>query len=272
MNSLKPRSDIIPKKHLGQHFLIDPQTRNRIIDACQLQPTDIILEIGPGLGVLTEQIASRVSQVYAIEKDAQMCKELDQKFPNGNVTVIHQDILKYDLTQLPPNTKVIGNLPYYITSPIIEKVLTHQPQFTEIFLTVQFEFGQRLAAKLNTRDYSALTCFAQYYADIKMLFKISKTCFSPAPKVESCFVHLHPRAPITPAKNPEFLFRLIRQAFQQRRKKLVNALTSLLDKETVKQILTQAKIDGELRPENISLENYVKLANLINIRKEKYEE
>ena len=260
MTAWRPHSDIVPKKHLGQHFLHDPHVRDRIIEACHFQPSDIVLEIGPGLGVLTEQIARRVQHLYTVEKDAELCRALDQKFQN----IIHNDILKYNLGPLPPNIKIIGNLPYYISSPIIEKVLTHHPRPADIFFTVQLEFGQRINAKINTRDYSALTGFVQYYADAKMLFKISKACFSPAPKVESCFVHLKPRGPRHKANNPDLLFRVIRQTFQQRRKKLANALTSLVEKDKAMEILDKAKIDGELRPENISLENYVQLTNVMD--------
>jgi 16S rRNA (adenine1518-N6/adenine1519-N6)-dimethyltransferase len=263
MKPLRSHPGIVPKKHLGQNFLHDPHTRNRIIESCGLSPNDTIVEIGPGLGVLTQEIAPRVKHLYAIEKDAQLSKELEQKFANQNVTVIRGDILKHDLGSLPHPIKIIGNLPYYISSPIIEKVLTAQPQPTDIFITVQLEFGQRLVAKVNTRDYSALSCFAQYHADVKILFKISKACFTPIPKVESCFIHLKPRPPLAQSQDTELLFQLVRHAFQQRRKKLENALTSLIDKEALKKILVQAKIDGQLRPENISLDSYVNLANVV---------
>ena len=260
MNFSRP-SSVIPKKHLGQHFLTDPNIKSRIIEACNLKPDDVILEIGSGLGILTREIVSRVAHVYAVEKDPQLCQEL-QNSQTPNLTIIHNDILKYDLTALPANTKVIGNLPYYISSPIIEKFLTHHPRFTDLFFTVQLEFGQRLNAKLNTKDYSALTGFAQYYADTKMLFKIGKSAFSPAPKVFSCFMHLKPREPITKAQDSDLLFKIIHLAFQQRRKKILNALTSLWDKETVKTVLKQTEINQELRPENIALNNYVNLANV----------
>lgn len=253
------RRDIFPKKHLGQHFLADPNVRSRIIESCDLKPDDIVLEIGPGQGVLTREIASRVKQVYAVEKDTQLCKKLHNL--SDNLTIIPGDILKFDLNSLPAGIKVIGNLPYYISSPIIEQVLAHRPLFTDIFFTVQLEFGQRLVAKPNSKDYSALSCFAQYQADAKILFKISRSAFSPAPQVMSCFVHLKPREPVMPAKDTRLLFKIIHHAFQQRRKKVVNALTSLWDKEVVENLLKEAEIETELRPENIPLRDYVSLAN-----------
>jgi 16S rRNA (adenine1518-N6/adenine1519-N6)-dimethyltransferase len=181
---------------------------------------------------------------------------------SDNVTLIRSDILKYDLSVLPAGVKVIGNLPYYISSPIMEKILPHTPRFTDIFCTVQLEFGQRLVAKPDSRDYSALSCFAQYYTDARILFKIAKSAFLPAPKVMSCFVHLKPREPRMKADDTGLLFRIVHHAFQQRRKKVINSLTSLWDKNTVERLLREAGITGELRPENIPLNDYVKLANV----------
>ena len=260
MSRSATRQGVIPKKHLGQHFLADPNVRSRIIEHCNLKETETVLEIGPGLGALTKDIACRVQNLYAVEKDTTLGETLKKNLPE-NVTVIQGDILKYDLGLLPAGIKVIGNLPYYISSPIMEKILTHRPMFTDIFFTVQLEFGQRLTAKLNTKDYSALTCFVQYHADAKILFKISPSAFSPSPKVMSCFVHLKPRGPATQAKDPDRLFKIIHHAFQQRRKKIANALTSLWDKEKAEALLKEAGIDGELRPENIPLKNYIRLAN-----------
>ena len=257
------RPDIAPKKHLGQHFLSDPNIRSRIVEACQLKSDDVVLEIGPGLGVLTRDIASRVQQIYAVEKDAQLCQKLQSLAElTPNVKVIPGDILQFDLNALPSGVKVIGNLPYYISSPIMEKILTHHLRFTDVFFTVQLEFGQRLVAKPNSRDYSALTCFAQYHAEAKILFKISPSAFSPAPKVMSCFVHLKPRDPVMKANDADWLFRIVHHAFQQRRKKIVNALTSLWDKEQTENWLQEAGIQPGLRPENISLNDYVHLSNV----------
>ena len=196
----------VPKKHLGQNFLVDPNIKNKIIAACRLQKDDIVLEIGPGPGALTRIIAAQVKTLYAVETDARFCEDLKRDPDLEAVKVIHGDILKYDLKSLPPGTKVIGNLPYYISSPIIERLIGHRSIFPQCFLTVQWEFGRRLTAQPHTKDYGSLSCFAQYYGDVKILFKIPPAAFRPAPRVVSCFVAITSREPQIKAHNEPLLF------------------------------------------------------------------
>lgn len=252
-----------PKKHLGQHFLVDANAGKRIITACDLKKTDIILEIGPGQGALTKRISEKVQKIYCIEIDSELCKKLQDQFDSTHVTVIHADFLKYDLNTLPKGIKVIGNLPYNISTPIIEKLLANRNFFCDLFLTVQLEFGQRLAAKVNSKDYGALSCFVQYYSAVKLLFKIKNTSFRPVPKVTSCFLRLSLRPPIDQAKNEDRLFRIIRQAFGQRRKKISNTLLPILGKERGEAILKDLRINKNLRAENLMLLDYVNIANRI---------
>ena len=261
---MKSPFNFVPKKQLGQHFLIDWHVTGKIISACQLKPDDIVLEIGPGLGVLTRKIASLVKKVIAIETDRSLCEELRREATNSNLEVIHADFLKYNFDLLPQKLKVIGNLPYYISSPIVTRLLNDRFFFSSIFITVQLEFGQRLCAKVDTKDYSALSCFVQYFADVKMFFKIKNTAFKPVPKVDSCFIRLIPHEhPPHKANDEGLLFKIIRGAFQQRRKTLPNTLSGFIERERLFPILESLKIDPKSRPENLSVKDFVDLVNAV---------
>lgn len=251
----------VPKKHLGQNFLVDPNIKNKIIAACHLQKDDIVLEIGPGPGALTRIIVAQVKTLYAVETDAGFCEDLKRDPDLGAVKVIHGDILKYDLKSLPPGTTVIGNLPYYISSPIIERLIGHRSIFPQCFLTVQWEFGRRLTAQPHTKDYGSLSCFAQYYGDVKILFKIPPAAFRPAPRVVSCFVAITFREPQIKAHNEPLLFDIIRTAFQQRRKKISNSLKTFANRETLAEIFEKCRINEGNRAENLSLADYIRITN-----------
>lgn len=261
---MKSPFDFFPKKHLGQHFLVDQRTTERIISECQFNPDDIILEIGPGWGVLTYPIASKVKKVIAIEMDPRLCESLKRETKNTNIEVVQADFLKYDFDLLPEKLKVIANLPYYISSPVIERIINQRQRVESAFVTVQLEFGQRLCAKVDTKEYGALSCFVQYFADVKLLFKIKKTAFKPIPKVDSCFMKIVPyeNVPLK-ADDEKALFKIIRQAFQQRRKTLPNALRGLIERERLDPILESLKIDPKSRPENLSVKDFVDLVNAL---------
>ena len=252
----------IPKKQLGQNFLVDQNIIHKIIAACQFEKADTVLEIGSGLGALTGHIASKVSNVIAIETDQRLCEELKKKYQGQNITVIKADFLKYNLNSLPLKIKAIGNLPFYISSAIIANILENQKHFSSLCLTVQYEFGQRLIAKVGTKDYSAFSCFVQYYSDPQMLFRIKNTSSKPAPKVESCFMKLSIREkPLYESKDTGFLFTIIRQAFQQRRKTITNSLTGLIGKKKLESALETLKINSQSRAENLDIKDYVALAD-----------
>ena len=246
----------------------------------------MVVEIGPGQGVLTRLIAPHVKKLICIETDRDLIEPLRSSLP-ARVDIIHADFLKWDFKQIQtdlvpcaPGTrsvqvKVIGNIPYYISTPIVEKLITDRKKISAAFLTVQLEFGQRLTAKAGGKDYGSLTCFVQYYADIKMLFKIKNTCFNPAPKVDSCFLRLDMRrylegdSPLgvqgTVPFNEEFLFKLIQTAFQQRRKNIVNTLKGLVGREKLEESLMSLGIDPNARPENLTLSNYINLCKRLMI-------
>ena len=250
-----------PKKHLGQNFLTDPGIQQKIIQACELSSKDVIVEIGPGQGVLSLLIAPLVKKLVCVETDRDLIGPLQGALP-ASVDIVHADFLKWDMGHLPEGAKVIGNIPYYISTPIIEKLINDRIKFSVAFLTVQLEFGQRLIAKPGGKDYGSLSCFAQYYADIKMLFKIKNSCFKPAPKVDSCFIRLTMRSQAEKQASDEgFLFKLIQTAFQQRRKNIVNSLRAKVSKEKLEESLQALGIDPNARAENLTLSNYIDLSN-----------
>lgn len=264
------------KKNLGQNFLGDKRIQQKIIAACDLKSDDIVVEIGPGQGVLTRLIAPHVKRLICVETDRDLIEPLRLSFPNalvGNpVEIVHADFLKWDILSDSHSResgnliKIIGNIPYYISTPIIEKLIENRARISAAFLTVQLEFGQRLTAKPGGKEYGSLSCFAQYYADIKMLFKIKNTCFKPAPKVDSCFLSLTMRPQAQkPATDEAFLFKLIRTAFQQRRKNIVNSLKVLVVREKLEASLKALGIDSNARAENLTLSNYIELSNILMI-------
>jgi 16S rRNA (adenine1518-N6/adenine1519-N6)-dimethyltransferase len=258
----------IHKKSLGQNFLNDIRILQRMVDACHLSLEDCVVEVGPGQGVLTRLIAPKVKKLTCIETDRDLIKSLQDEFLNSNVEIIHDDFLKWDFAQLSfpsapaENLKVIGNIPYYISTPIIEKIIEQRQCLTAAYLTVQLEFGQRMAAVPGSKEYGSLSCFVQYYADVKVLFKVKNTCFKPAPKVDSCFVQLTMRKePLYKPKDEVFLFKVIHSAFGQRRKTISNSLSLLGGKQKVQDVLENLKINPKARAEELSLDIFVKIAN-----------
>ena len=254
-----------PKKYLGQNFLVDPKVREKIILACDLKPEDIILEIGPGKGFLTKAIAPLVKKIIAVEKDFQLAQELKQTFKDTNVTIIEDDILKYPFSQLPRNIKIVGNLPYNIATAIIEKIILTYRTTNGFYMTIQREHAQRLAASPNSKEYGSLTCFVQYYAKIEKIFDIKNTAFRPIPKVRSSFIRMnfYPE-PLYKTNSEETFFKTIRQAFFYRRKTLPNALSTFVEKKRLISFLEEAGISPQLRPENLSLADYIKLSEKID--------
>jgi len=254
-----------PKKNLGQNFLADKHMQQKILLACDLKPEDVVVEIGPGQGALTRLIAPQVKRLICVETDRDLIEPLRSSLPSS-VEIVHADFLKWDMGHLPLGVKVIGNIPYYISTPIIEKLIEERSRLSAAFLTVQLEFGQRLIAKAGGKEYGSLTCFAQYYADIKLLFKIKNSCFKPAPKVDSCFLGLVMRSQSEGiAVSEEFLFKLIQTAFQQRRKNIVNSLKGLVGREKLEESLKGLGIDFNARPENLTLSNYIGLCKKLVI-------
>jgi len=262
MTKLLKNDPIIPKKSLGQHFLMHKGIQQKIINACELKSADVVLEIGPGQGALTQLIAPQVKCLIAIEKDTCLAEKLKHDFHDSNTTIINADILKYSFNHLPPKVKVIGNLPYNISTPIIEKIVANRRQCHSLYITVQKEYADRLAAKPNSKIFGSLSCFIQYYADIKILFKIGRGAFYPNPKVQSSFLKCFFYKPAKyKASNEEALFSLIRHAFGQRRKTIYNSLSRFTRKAELLTILKELKINPKSRAENLGLNDYIEISN-----------
>jgi 16S rRNA (adenine1518-N6/adenine1519-N6)-dimethyltransferase len=256
-----------PKKSLGQNFLVDKNIRRKIVDNCQLQKSDIVLEIGSGNGEITELIAGRVDKIHALEIDPYLCVVLKRVLAAfKNVKIINQDILKLNprnyFGKLTQKIKVVGNIPYYIASPIITHLLEYRDMINKIFLTTQKEFGVRLCANPGSKDYGAFSCLVQYYSKPEVLFSIKNTCFSPVPKVDSSFLCLAMLdKPCVEVKDEELFFRVIRRAFNQRRKTLKNSLKGVIPPEKLTRFFQEYYIDSRIRPENLSLADFANLAN-----------
>lgn len=258
---MKPRQPLSPSKHLGQNFLVDGRVRQRMIASCDLQDGEEVLEIGPGLGHLTSLLMPRVKKIYAIEKDPRFCEHLQKNFSPEKLAIFHGDILNFDFSRIPPGLKVVGNLPYYISTSIIETFIHQKNRYPLCFFTVQKEFGERLAAKPDSKDYGSLTCFIQYHADVKILFKIAASSFKPAPKVNSCFIKIAFRPPPFDISDEKRFFAMIRAAFNQRRKRISNSLKSFLGEKN-DQVFGQCGLTGGERAENLTLKNFADLSNL----------
>jgi 16S rRNA (adenine1518-N6/adenine1519-N6)-dimethyltransferase len=261
------------KKRLGQNFLSDRNILTKIVDSSELNPADIVLEIGSGCGELTKMIAERVFKVYAVEIDTALCNGLLENIKGiPNIEVINKDVLKLDFKGLFKKAqrklkdctiKVIGNIPYYISSPIIEYLFGFRYAIDSIFITVQKEFARRMVAPSGSRVYGSFSCFVQYYAQAKILFDISKNCFFPRPEVDSSFLRLEIKKEL-PLDNSEerLLFRIIRAAFNQRRKTLRNSLTGIVGSQKLLSFFSIYGIDKNTRPEDLSLSDFIALSKI----------
>lgn len=257
-----------PKKRLGQNFLIDSNIREKIIEHCKLCPDDFVLEIGSGRGEITGLIAERAAKVLAVEIDRDLCEVSEDNLKSlSNAEVVNQDILKLDFTKYLEKSKkikVIGNIPYYITTPIIERLLELKDLIESIFITVQKEFALRAAAQAGSKDYGSLSCFLQYYTSPKILFTIKKTCFSPVPKVDSCLLELKIREkPPVETGDEDLFFNIIRAAFNKRRKTLRNSLKEIIPQNKLELFFEKYKINRKVRAEELTLFDFANLTKTL---------
>lgn len=275
------------KKRLGQNFLIDKQILNKIVEVADLNKEDIVIEIGPGMGTLTKKLAEKPKKVLAIEINENLVKLLKETLKSySNVEIIQADILKTNLKELikskvsqrdpfgtspKSKVKVVANLPYYITTPIIIHLLKARKNLSNIVIMVQKEVGRRTVARPRTKDYGALSLLVQYYTKPRIAIKVSRSAFLPEPEVDSCVVNLEVREkPVVEVKDEELFFKVVRAAFEQRRKALKNALSQARDlklsKKKVLEILEKANIQPLRRGETLSLEEFARLSNLLGKR------
>ena len=261
-------------KSLGQNFLINPAVCPKMAEMSGAKEGTGVIEIGPGIGVLTCELAKRADKVAAIELDKRLLPVLNETLEEfNNVTIINDDVLKVDLHKLIEDEfagkKVIvcANLPYYITSPVIMKLLEDKLPIDSITVMVQKEAADRLCAEVGTRQSGAVTAAVNYYAKAKMLFKVSSGSFMPPPKVDSAVIKLdiHDK-PAVKADNEELFFKVIKAAFAQRRKTLLNSLTNSMpyEKDKIANVLELAKIDPRYRAEQLGLEDFARISNEIN--------
>lgn len=266
------------KKSLGQNFLTDINILKNIVAAGDVKDTDNVVEIGPGIGALTEQLARAAKQVVAFEIDDRLIPVLDHTMaPYDNVTIVHNDILKVDLEkefakQFADTTaplKLVANLPYYITTPILMQVLQSGIHFDNIVVMMQKEVADRLSADPGTKDYGSLTLAVQYRMNAKLAFTVSRTAFVPNPNVDSAIISLTPREPLAvQPRDEKQLFELFKIGFVMRRKTLWNNLTTAFGKgEAMQAKLTAAleaiDLDPRTRAEKLSLERFIELHNAL---------
>ncbi len=266
LRSLLVRHGIHLTRRFGQHFLINRHVLERIVETASLRPDDTVLEIGPGSGVLTRALARTGASVVAIERDKAMLDVLDETVGNlPDVRVVAGDALRVDWSSLLPasgSTKVVANIPYNITAPLLTTMCLHRPAFRSMTLLVQKEVAMRLAATPGSPDYGSLSLFIQYFANARRVIDVSPESFLPPPRVVSAVVHLEPHAePPVPVEADDFL-RVTRAAFGQRRKTLRNALSAGLSLPTARtvQILEAAQIDPEARAETLGIREFGRLA------------
>ncbi|WP_386084508.1 16S rRNA (adenine(1518)-N(6)/adenine(1519)-N(6))-dimethyltransferase RsmA [Weissella cibaria] len=266
------------KKSLGQNFLTDINILKNIVAAGDVQKTDNVVEIGPGIGALTEQLARAAKQVVAFEIDDRLIPVLDHTMaPYDNVTIVHNDILKVDLEKefakqfedVTAPLKLVANLPYYITTPILMQVLQSGIHFDNIVVMMQKEVADRLSAEPGTKNYGSLTLAVQYRMNAKLAFTVSRTAFVPNPNVDSAIISLTPREPLAiQPRDEKRLFELFKIGFVMRRKTLWNNLTTAFGKgEAMQAKLTAAlaaiDLDPRTRAEKLSLERFVELHNAL---------
>ncbi len=253
-------------KSLGQNFLRDPHYLNKIADAARVGPEDRVIEIGPGLGHLTAVLTQRARKVLAIEVDDRLIPHLQDEFSSvPNFELLHADALEYNYASLKDRWKVVANLPYYISTPIIQKLIVHREKFISFTLTLQKEVAERIAALPGGKEYGYLSVLVQYYAVPQMEFKIPPGAFTPSPKVDSTVITLTLRSrPAVTVRDEAFFIRVIKAAFSQRRKTLRNALKQLeTPQENIDAVLANTGIDLGRRAETLSVEDFGKLADCL---------
>ncbi|UOW68044.1 16S rRNA (adenine(1518)-N(6)/adenine(1519)-N(6))-dimethyltransferase RsmA [Paraclostridium bifermentans] len=261
-------------KSLGQNFLIDDNVIDKILDGARLSEGDKIIEVGPGIGTLTREMGKVADKVVAIEIDKTLIPILKDTLDEfENIEVVNQDILKVDVQGLVNEklsggpVKLVANLPYYITTPIVMKFLEEDIPVTDIVVMVQKEVADRMNAGPGTKDYGALSIAVQYYCDTEIVAKAPRHMFIPQPNVDSTVIGLHVREEKKyKVDSEEVFFKTVKAAFGQRRKTLLNALGTLgfLDKDEIREVLQESNIDEKRRGETLSIEEFANLANCVN--------
>jgi 16S rRNA (adenine1518-N6/adenine1519-N6)-dimethyltransferase len=266
------------QKKFGQNFLIDTHVLDKIIDASGVTEDDFVLEIGPGIGTMTQYLCERAREVVAVEIDKNLIPILSDTLKNySNVTVINEDILKLDICKLAEEKnqgkpiKVVANLPYYITTPIIMGLFESHVPIDSITIMVQKEVAERMQEKPGSKEYGALSLAVQYYAKPEIVANVPPNCFMPRPNVGSAVIRLtrHEKPPVE-VEDEKLMFRIIRASFNQRRKTLANGLNNSpeihLPKEVIQESIVSLGVPENIRGEALSLEQFAELSNEIGQR------
>ena len=280
LSSHKATKEVVQKhnfkfsKSLGQNFLIDTNVIDRILEGARVTEGDYVIEVGPGIGTLTKEMGRTAEKVVAIEIDKTLIPILEETLADfPNIEVINQDILKVDVQELVKEklnggpVKLIANLPYYITTPIVMKFLEEDIPATDIVVMVQKEVADRMNAQPNSKDYGALSVAVQYYCDTEIVAKAPRHMFMPQPNVDSTVIGLHVREEKKyNVDNEDIFFKTVKASFGQRRKTLLNSLGGLgfLSKDQIKIALQEANIDEKRRGETLSIEEFASLSNAVN--------
>ena len=270
--------EFVFQKKYGQNFLIDTHVLDKIINAAKITKDDFVLEIGPGIGTMTQYLASSARDVFAVEIDRALIPILEDTLSEyENVTILNEDILKVDIRKLAEEhnqgrpIKVVANLPYYITTPIIMGLFEEEVPVESITVMVQKEVADRMQTGPGSKDYGALSLAVQYYASPYIVANVPPNCFMPRPKVGSAVIRLsrHEKPPVD-VKDPRLMFRIIRASFNQRRKTLVNGLKNAQDldftKEEIERAVSACGFPAGIRGEALTLQNFADLANCLSER------
>ena len=268
--------EFVFQKKYGQNFLIDTHVLDKIINAAKITEDDFVLEIGPGIGTMTQYLASKAREVFAVEIDKALIPILEDTLSEyKNVTILNEDILKVDIRKLAEEhnqgrpIKVVANLPYYITTPIIMGLFEGEVPVESITVMVQKEVADRMQTGPGSKDYGALSLAVQYYASPYIVANVPPNCFMPRPKVGSAVIRLsrHEKPPVN-VKDSRLMFRIIRASFNQRRKTLVNGLKNAQDlnftKEEIERAVSACGFPVGIRGEALTLQNFADLANCLS--------
>lgn len=259
-------------KSLGQNFLIDGNIVRNIVKGADITKEDYVLEIGPGIGTLTEELALNAKKVVAVELDRSLLPVLDETLGKyDNIEIIHGDILKLDIKEIIREKldgryiKVVANLPYYVTTPIIGKLLEDSLDIQAIVVMVQKEVADRMVAGPGTKSYGSLSVFVNFYSNPEILLIAPKTVFMPQPKIDSAVIKLNIRKELTDIDREKF-FKVVKAGFSKRRKTILNCLSSYgfeLDKDTIRQALEDVNIDPRERAENLLIEDFINISTIL---------
>lgn len=256
-------------KSLGQNFLVDDSVLNDIVNGAEVSSEDYIIEIGPGVGTLTAQLLMKAKKVTAIELDNDLIPILQAELGEyENFDLVHKDALKVDFNELigdEQSVKLVANLPYYVTTPIIVKLLKYGYNFKSLTIMIQKEVAERINAEPNCKEYGSLSVLVQYYCNTNIVRKVPPTCFMPRPKVESIVIRLERlEKPRVEAKDTKLMFDLVRAGFNMRRKTLWNAAKTLkVDKEKLEKAFNNSGIDSKRRAETLTLQEFATLSDSI---------